>query len=225
MKTKTKTMVESWTMSTDEYRRRVKEAANAGMPAVNADPQPHAWGLFAYSDAPPTVGGAAGLFHWFKTKAQLLDFVKRHLTFASPGHSDIDPGRVAFETEQLMLPTLSLRIAGAPGPSNVWGGVWQAEVPNAPQPVTFELSIDGASVTGTLRPQDLPIFDGSVEGSRLRFRVRSPDGLRTITFSGVLEGDEISFTRDIEVPDGAPPGGRWIFGVDGAKTFVARREG
>jgi hypothetical protein len=99
---KTKTMVENWTMSTGEYRRRVKEAANAGIHAVNAKPQPDDWGLFAYSDAPPAAGGGAGLFHWFDTKAQLLDFVKRHLTFASPGHSDIDPGRVAFEAERLI---------------------------------------------------------------------------------------------------------------------------
>ena len=99
---KTKTLVENWTMSTDEYRRRVKEAANVGMPAVNANPQPDDWGLFACSDAPPAAGGGAGLFHWFETKAQLLDFVKHHLTFASPGHYEIDPGRVAFETEQLI---------------------------------------------------------------------------------------------------------------------------
>jgi hypothetical protein len=99
---KTKTMVENGTMSTDEYRRRVKEAATVGMPAVNASPRVGDWGLFAYSDALPTVGGGAGLFHWFETKAQLLDFVKRHLTFASPGHADIDPGRVAFEAEELV---------------------------------------------------------------------------------------------------------------------------
>jgi hypothetical protein len=46
-----------------------------------------------------------------------------------------------------------------------------------------------------------------------------------VTFTGELRGNEIAFTRDIEIPAGAPQGGRWIFGAQGVRTFTARRAG
>jgi hypothetical protein len=60
------------------------------------------WGLFAYGDAPPAIGGGFGAFQWFSTQVEMLDFVKRHLTFLNPGLSGIDPGRVAREVQELV---------------------------------------------------------------------------------------------------------------------------
>ena len=51
----------------------------------------------------------------------------------------------------------------------------------------------------------------------------SPDGDRTITFTATLQGDEIAFTRDVEVRPGGNRGGQGIFGSQGARAFTARR--
>jgi pimeloyl-ACP methyl ester carboxylesterase len=133
--------------------------------------------------------------------------------------------RIAFETANLTSPTLLLNITAAEGATSDFAGTWEAEIPDSPQLVRFDLTTDGATVAGALRPQELEVFDGRVKGNTLRMRIKSPDGLRTITFTGELRGDEIHFTREVEIPAGAPEGGRWIFGAEGAKTFTARRPG
>ena len=133
--------------------------------------------------------------------------------------------RVQFETKSLMIPNLTLNIVSTSGETGGFVGVWEAEIPNAPRPVSFGLRTDGTSVTGTLDFQALEVFGGSMRSGTLRFSLKSPDGLRTITFTGELRADEILFTRDIEVPDGTPLGGSWIFGANGVKTFTAVRGG
>jgi hypothetical protein len=60
----------------------------------------------------------------------------------------------------------------------------------------------------------------------LSFRLKSPDGTRTITFTGRLQGDELNFTRDVAVvPGGNPgnPGGPGLFGGIGLRAFTAKR--
>jgi hypothetical protein len=134
------------------------------------------------------------------------------------------PG-VVFETESLVIPTMILSISSSSDTPNRFVGVWEAELPNAPQVVNFNLTAEGETLVGKLRPAEMDVFDGVVAGNTIRFRVKSPDGLRTVTFTGELRGDEIAFTRDIEIPAGAPQGGRWIFGAQGVRTFTARRVG
>ena len=42
----------------------------------------------------------------------------------------------------------------------------------------------------------------------MTFKATSPDGARTVTFSGTVTGNEIDFTRDVEVVAGGDPGGQ-----------------
>jgi pimeloyl-ACP methyl ester carboxylesterase len=134
-----------------------------------------------------------------------------------------DMPRVTFETTRLMLPTLVLNISAGSGSLAAWSGRWEAEVPNAAPLVIFDLAADSSTVRGTLRPQEIEVFGGSLADDTIRFSVRSADGPRTITFAGVRRGDVIEFTRAVEVPPGADGGGRGIFGADGVKSFTAKR--
>jgi pimeloyl-ACP methyl ester carboxylesterase len=70
-------------------------------------------------------------------------------------------------------------------------------------------------------PNQLPL-DGSVAGDTLRFSVKSPDRTRTIRFSGALQGDSITFVREVDGEAGSNPG-QGIFGVAGARSFTAIR--
>jgi len=54
---------------------------------------------------------------------------------------------------------------------------------------------------------------------QIRFTVTSPDGLRTVHFSGKIKGDEISFNRQAQGSEG----GSGIYGLKGPETLVARR--
>lgn len=76
----------------------------------------------------------------------------------------------------------------------------------------------------TLTMERVPILSGSVNGNRITFSVKSPNGVRTVTFIGSVAGDELAFERRVEVPPGGAPGGTGIFGVSGPPTFVAVRE-
>jgi hypothetical protein len=57
----------------------------------------------------------------------------------------------------------------------------------------------------------------------MTFKVKSTDGDRTITFTGTVTGNQIDFTRDVEVVAGSNPGGLGLFGARGARRFSARR--
>jgi hypothetical protein len=97
----------------------------------------------------------------------------------------------------------------APG---VLGGPWN-----------FDLIVEGTTVTGTVGPQD--IYDGNVEGSGISFKVTTPDGNRTVAFSGKMDGSEISFTRNIQFRNGTGGalGRPGVFGMAGEMQFVAKR--
>ena len=69
----------------------------------------------------------------------------------------------------------------------------------------------------------LRVSTGSVDGSTLSFRVRSPDGGRFITFAGRLEGDALQFTRTVEPLPGSGPGRGGIFARQGPSAFTARK--
>lgn len=100
-------------------------------------------------------------------------------------------------------------------------GTWLGE-----SGLTVVLKADGSALTGTvsnggINPQ--PIFDGRIDGNTITFKSRTADGDRTITFTGNIGGDEISFTRDVQVREGGRRGGRGIFGVEGPPQFTVTR--
>jgi hypothetical protein len=93
-------------------------------------------------------------------------------------------------------------------------------------PVTLVLKSDGSSVTGTIGAgagaTGTEISEGKVAGDVISFKVQIPGG-RTVLFSGTLKGDEIGFTREVRVPEGAEPGGAGILGAGGPSDFVVTR--
>jgi pimeloyl-ACP methyl ester carboxylesterase len=138
---------------------------------------------------------------------------------------------ITFETSNLDLRRFVLHITGA-GKEHAAIGTWEAVLPGPDSTVHFDLTVDGAMLTGTitpsaagpnLPPSGVPIFDGHVEAARLTFKVISPDGARTIVFSGTLSGDVLDFTRDVAVPPDAPRGREGVFGALGPNAFTAKR--
>jgi hypothetical protein len=68
------------------------------------------------------------------------------------------------------------------------------------------------------------IYDGEIDGNKITFKCQDPwvhD--RTITFTGIVNGDEITFTRQVVVRPGGDPGRNGIFGASGAARFTAQR--
>jgi hypothetical protein len=138
---------------------------------------------------------------------------------------------MTFETRNLDLRRFVLQISG-PGKAHAAIGIWEAVLPGPDSMVRFDLTVDGAILTGTITPSaagpnaptlPVPIFDGRIEGVRMRFRAISPDGARTITFSGTLSGDELDFTREVAVKPDAPRGREGVFGALGPNAFTAKR--
>jgi hypothetical protein len=117
--------------------------------------------------------------------------------------------------------------AQTPTPANSPAGKWQVTmVPNAPW--VFEFTVDGTNLLGTIRQSGaandpVTITDGKISGTTLSFKVKSPDGVRTITFTGRVNGNEISFVRQIAIPAAGSRGGNDLFGALAALQFVAQR--
>jgi beta-lactamase regulating signal transducer with metallopeptidase domain len=113
-------------------------------------------------------------------------------------------------------------------------GTWQAQ-DVAFAPWTFTLNADGDKVTGTVQQGETngewrtsltgatAIYDGVITGNHISFKCDSPDGGRTISFSGLLAVDSIAFTREVKVQPGAYPGMDGIYGASGATNFTAKR--
>ena len=98
------------------------------------------------------------------------------------------------------------------------------------QEVIFDLRVDGDRVTGTVSQGlmnvavvSASIYDGRREGDVLTFKARSPDGDRSVTFTGTAQGDEIAFTRVVDVRPGGRLGGLGILGVGGPPRFSVKR--
>lgn len=77
--------------------------------------------------------------------------------------------------------------------------------------LTLVLRAEGAQLTGAVNTcSSIPfspseIFDGRIEGQTIRFKCRSADGDRTVTFTGRINGDEILFSWQLQVRDGGGP--------------------
>ena len=62
----------------------------------------------------------------------------------------------------------------------------------------------GKQAPGSNMP--LPIYDAKVDGNAVVFKCKSPDNVRTISFTGIIQDDEMSVVRVIEIPAGAATG-------------------
>ena len=129
--------------------------------------------------------------------------------------------KITFATGSFAIANLILVVATDEGNSR-FAGNWEAELPNMPRPFTVELKAEGPKLTGTWNPNRLEILEGAIAGDTLRFKVRSPDGARTITFVGTLQENVLTFVRGVEGHTGSVQG-RGIFGVDGVRTFTMTR--
>ncbi len=112
-------------------------------------------------------------------------------------------------------------------PTNSPDGRWTAAAAGG-GPWTFEFKSDGATLSGSVRqtapPQDpIAITEGRIDGTRIRFKITSPDGARTITFLGRVSAGEISFVRQFETKPGGSRGGNDLYGQLSSLQFVARR--
>jgi len=112
--------------------------------------------------------------------------------------------------------------------------VWTAYDVGFP-PWTLTLKADGAKLSGTVQQgargssgyttltMPVAIYDGEIDGNKITFKCQDPGHDRTITFTGIVNGDEITFTRTVLVKPGGHPGSNGIFGASGAAEFTAQR--
>lgn len=115
------------------------------------------------------------------------------------------------------------------------GQHWVANEGVAFPPWTFDLKIDGGTVTGSVGQASrdsasqfmtsmtgpFEVSDGKANGTTIDFKVVAPGGGKVITFHGLRTGDQIAFTRSVEMK-GGDPGRDGILGLDGAKQFAAK---
>ena len=135
--------------------------------------------------------------------------------------------RLTFETKRLDWPMLFFTIDSTDATPTPFAGTWDAAFPNAPRPFNFSLTIANRKVAGRITAGggalNVPVLEGTADQSTLMFRVNSPSGGRIITFTGAVDGNTISFHRDVLVPPGAETGGNALWGTAGPRTFTARR--
>ena len=88
------------------------------------------------------------------------------------------------------------------------------------QLITLTLKADGSKVTGTLHAfQPIPL-EGSIQGNTLRVKLKvktSMGGELLVSYTAMLEGDEIQFTYQAEDGRPSPPFG------PAAREFTATR--
>jgi hypothetical protein len=132
--------------------------------------------------------------------------------------------RLQFETTWTDPVTVVLRIQPLDNAQTPFTGRWSIHFPGA-RGATIDARTDGHTVIGTVAtgPNVTDIYEGRIEGNVVSFKVTSPDGDRSVTFTGILDGDEIAFTRSVEVRPGGAPGGVGIFGLSAVREFTAKR--
>jgi hypothetical protein len=117
-------------------------------------------------------------------------------------------------------------------------GTWKAQ-DVAYAPWTLNLRVEGNTVKSTVSQgpfnpangyttsltEPVEIYDGTIHGNTVSFKCDSPDrGERTITLIGEINGDEITFTRHVQVHSGGDPGLDGIYGATSAFHFTAKRD-
>jgi hypothetical protein len=122
-------------------------------------------------------------------------------------------------------------------PDSLITGRWQATEGVAFAPWTFDLQADGNRLTGTVSmgsndgrgvstslTMPVAIADGQIDGNNISFTVTNPRASnRMIVFKGRVESDRISFQRDVQVLGSGDLGRDGIYGINGARQFVAQR--
>ena len=105
-------------------------------------------------------------------------------------------------------------------------GKWLIEAPGTTgiDHVTMDLKATGDKLSGSITrsayPDQKPVtIDGKINGDTIVFTVQSPDGRRTITFTGRVKGNEIFFRREVNGTNG----GAGIYGMIGLETLTAKR--
>jgi hypothetical protein len=126
--------------------------------------------------------------------------------------------------------------------ASIWAaditGKWVAEIPgrqgNTTQ-TTFDLKADGAKLTGTVTTPrgENPISEGKIDGSNISFVVviKFNENEMKQMYKGVVSGEEIKFTREMQMPaggmggpgGGAGGGGGMGGGAPKPMEFVAKR--
>jgi hypothetical protein len=107
-------------------------------------------------------------------------------------------------------------------------GRWIVQsVPNGPW--TWDLRMSGRRVTGTVKQGSgetapLEIFDGALDGPAVFFKVKSPDSGRTIRFTGMVNGEEMTILRVVEGTTGDAYGTLGVFSASAPSVVLARRE-
>ncbi len=101
--------------------------------------------------------------------------------------------------------------------------MWRAEV--AGRSWTAVLRVEGPRLLGVVSscasyPDDIAISEGRVDGSTVTFKCTSPDGARTLTFTGQLKGDRIAFTWE-RMGSGSVPYDAAFFGASAPSEFSA----
>ena len=109
-------------------------------------------------------------------------------------------------------------------------GTWRAvDVPSG-SPWTFEFKAEGGKLTGTARQATgaaVEISAGRINERTIVFKTtRCPDPCETtLTFTGTVNGDEIKFTRIVQVKQGGLRVGTGLFGTSpsSVQKFTAKR--
>lgn len=108
-------------------------------------------------------------------------------------------------------------------------GKWRVDFPTEERVFTIALTASRGVLTGALTmvaqdgTRNVEIYEGRLTGSTLSFKMKTPNGNRTLTFTGTVAGDRMQLTRDVFVPADGILGGAGIFGAQGATEFSARR--
>lgn len=108
-------------------------------------------------------------------------------------------------------------------------GVWQNEIQSGDLYFLWTLDIEQEAdkLNGTIFSSGVPaegsIYDGEINGKSIMFKFDSPDGRRTITYKGEVNGNEIEFTREVLIHEGGNPGGIGIFGAGSTERFFLTR--
>jgi hypothetical protein len=137
---------------------------------------------------------------------------------------------------QVLLPDggvaagIPISITGVLKDDDIVTGRWVAStgVPNTPWVIL--LSLNGKTITGSVDQNGgqllRPIEEGRLDGNTVRFKAANLDAnaKRRVTFTGKINADEITLTRDVEVLPGGQKGGNGIWGTNGPASFTARRD-
>jgi hypothetical protein len=109
-------------------------------------------------------------------------------------------------------------------------GTWQAESTPPGTTWTAVLRVDGTRLTGVVsscssNSAEIKIYEGRIDASTIMFKCDSLNGVRTMTFTGRVNGGEIAFSWVKLVRNGGTPSARddGLFGPSAPPQFTAKR--